>query len=266
MKKQTDLPGHKVNLNFEAIYEDSDLLIANKPAGLLTIPDRFDKTIPNLKDLLEKKYEKIFVCHRLDKETSGVVVFAKNAGAHRFINEEMTAFRPKKIYHAICEGNFYKDELLIDIPLMTNPGRQKGMMPSARGKEAYTKVKVLKRFKNATLLECELLTGRQHQIRVHLQAIGYPLLVDSRYGNSEAFYLSSVKKKYNEAKGKEERPIISRVSLHSRFLEINHPDEKNIVSVEAEYPKDFRVLVKQLEKFAPMPEYYALGNNFDSPF
>ncbi len=251
---------------FEVIFDDDDLIIINKPAGLLSIPDRFNGNLPNLKDMLSKEYGKIFVCHRLDKQTSGVIVFAKNAKSHKFINEQFSNYENKKIYHTVVTGSFLRDEILIDIPLMSNPNGRGGVIPSARGKEAYTKVKVLERFKNSTLLECELLTGRQHQIRAQLKAIGYPILIDEMYGASKEFFLSSIKKKYNIQKGKEEQPIMARVALHAFSMEMNHPNGEDVIRVEANYPKDFEILVKQLRKFSPMPQYYALSqetNNYD---
>ena len=253
MKKKQDI---------EYVYEDDSLVIINKPSGLLSIPDRYNLLLPNLKDILDKKYGQIFTCHRLDKETTGVIVFAKTAAAHKHINEQFSSHQNTKIYHTVVSGTFHKDELLIDIPLMVNPSRKGGMIPSARGKEAYTKVKVLQRFKKATLLECELLTGRQHQIRTHLQAIGYPLLVDSHYGENEAFFLSSIKKKYNLPKGKEELAIIDRVTLHSQRIELKHPVTQETIKAEAKYPKDFEIMLKQLKKFSAMPEFYALSSDF----
>lgn len=251
----------KSNDKLEILYDDQDIIIINKAPGMLSIPDRFNIELPNLRDILTEKFGSIFVCHRLDKETSGIIVFAKNAVAHKFINEQFSAYENTKIYHAIVAGSFLRDELLIDIPVMQNPnGRHGGMIPSARGKEAYTQVKVLERYKNATLLECQLLTGRQHQIRTHLKAIGYPLLVDSMYGNAEAFYLSNIKKRYNLPKGTDETPILSRVSLHAFSLEMAHPNGKETIKVQADYPKDFSITVKQLGKFAPMPKYFALSN------
>jgi 23S rRNA pseudouridine955/2504/2580 synthase/23S rRNA pseudouridine1911/1915/1917 synthase len=248
---------------FEVVFEDEDVIIVNKPAGLLSIPDRFNENLPNLKDMLSKEHGKIFVCHRLDKQTSGVIVFAKNAKAHKFINEQFSNYENKKIYHTVVAGSFLRDELLIDIPLMPNPTGKGGVIPSARGKEAYTKVKVLERFKNSTLLECELLTGRQHQIRAQLKAIGYPILVDDMYGASDAFFLSSIKKKYNIQKHKEENPIMARVALHAFSMEMNHPNGEDVIQVEADYPKDFEILVKQLRKFSPMPQYYALSDEMN---
>lgn len=245
--------------NLDIIYEDQSIVVVNKPSGLLSIQDRYNDNIVNLKGMLRKKYGDIFVVHRLDRDTSGAIIFAKTAEAHKNINDQFTDLKTTKIYHAIAAGNLPKDEILIDIPLMVNPNGKGGVVPSARGKEAYTKVKVLERFKNATLLECELLTGRQHQIRAHLKAIGYPLLVDEFYGTNSNFMLSTIKKRFNMQKNEDEKPIIERVTLHSFKLGIIHPDTNVEMFFEAPYQKDFDVTIKLLRKYAAISKYSVAG-------
>lgn len=245
--------------NLDIIYEDQSIVVVNKPSGLLSIQDRYNDNIINLKGMLRKKYGDIFVVHRLDRDTSGAIIFAKTAEAHKNINDQFTDLKTTKIYHAIAAGNLPKDEILIDIPLMVNPNGKGGVVPSARGKEAYTKVKVLERFKNATLLECELLTGRQHQIRAHLKAIGYPLLVDEFYGTNSNFMLSTIKKRFNMQKNEDEKPIIERVTLHSFKLGIIHPDTNVEMFFEAPYQKDFDVTIKLLRKYAAISKYSVAG-------
>jgi len=245
--------------NLDIIYEDQSIVVINKPSGLLSIQDRYNDNIVNLKGMLRKKYGDIFVVHRLDRETSGAILFAKTAEAHKSVNDQFTEFKTTKIYHAIAAGNLPKDELLIDIPLMVNPNGKGGVVPSARGKEAFTKVKVLERYKNATLLECELLTCRQHQIRAHLKAIGYPLLVDEFYGSNSNFMLSTIKKRFNLQKNEDEKPIIERVTLHSFRLGIIHPDTNVEMFFEAPYQKDFDVTIKLLRKYAAISKYSVAG-------
>lgn len=236
--------------DLEILREDDDVVYINKPAGLLTIPDRYDAEEESLSKILETRYGKIFIVHRLDKFTSGVIVFAKNAEAHKFLNKQFSNREAERIYHIIVSGVIIDESLEIDIPLMPNPGRQGGVIPSARGKESITLIKVIKRYSVATLLKCKLVTGRQHQIRAHMAAIGHPLLVDEFYGTKSAFYLSEIKRRYNLKKNTTENPVISRITMHSKSLGLQHPASGDLITIEAEEPKDFSVLIKLLDKYA----------------
>ncbi|MCX7736713.1 MAG: RluA family pseudouridine synthase [Candidatus Kapabacteria bacterium] len=231
------------------IFEDDYLLVLSKPAGFLTLPDRYDKSAPNLKNYLEKIYDEIFVVHRLDKDTSGIIVFAKDSETHKALNQQFEQNQVTKIYHVVVSGVIIDDEIKIDIPIsqdLRKPGRSK---PSATGKDSLTILRVLERFRNTTLVECNLVTGRHHQIRVHCSAIGHPLLVDDFYGKSDSFFLSSIKRKYKYKKDVVERPIISRVTMHSYSIEFLHPVTKERIFLEAYYPKDFEALLKMLRKY-----------------
>lgn len=236
------------NTNIEIIYEDERIIAINKPAGYLTLPDRYDFSAPSLVRYLESIYEQIFVVHRIDKETSGLIIFAKDAESHKFLNEQFMEHSLQKIYHAVVRGSFNKDELEVDIPIMANPSGKAMMIPSARGKSALTIFRPIEKFRLATLLECDLITGRQHQIRVHCSTIGYPLLVDSLYSGVNDFYLSSIKRKFNLQKDESENPIIERLTLHSYSLKFEHPDGQEL-KLNAEYPKDFSILLKTLRKW-----------------
>ena len=139
---------------------------------------------------------------------------------------------------------------IIDKPIaesQTTPGK---MVIASRGKSSITKYKVLEYFQNYSLVECEIMTGRMHQIRIHLQSIGYPLAIDSMYGRKGEFFLSDVKhKKFRLAKDSEERPIMSRSILHAYRLSINHPTSGERVTFIAELPKDFDAVVNQIRKW-----------------
>lgn len=232
------------------LYADDDIVVVNKPSGLLAIPDRFDKELPNARDLVRQQMGETFVVHRLDRETSGVMIFARHADAHRALNEQFEHHTVTKLYHAVLSGIVDADEVPIDIPIAPDPRRKGLMKPSARGKEAHTVVRVLERFRIATLVECTLITGRQHQIRVHCSAIGHPLLVDADYGRTTEFMLSTIKRKFNLAKGTEERPIIDRLTLHAHTLGIDHPVSGTRMSWDAPYPKDFAATLQVLRKYA----------------
>jgi RluA family pseudouridine synthase len=235
----------------EFLYEDEEIIVLAKPAGLLTLPDRFNTTLPNLRTMLVEKYGEIFVVHRIDRDTSGVMMFCKTAEAHKTMSEQFETRSVRKIYHAVAQGCFEQDELAIDIPLHADPHRAGLMAPSVRGKESLTQVRVLKRFRLATLVECELVTGRQHQIRVHCAAVGHPLLIDADYSENTEFFLSSVKRKYNVGKNQEEKPLMSRTTLHAFSLEFTHPTSQESMRFEAPYPKDFKALLQTLEKYSP---------------
>lgn len=245
-----DLTQYKFK-DLEILYEDNELIAVNKPAGMLTIPDRYNKALPNLRTVLSEKFENIFIVHRLDKETSGVIIFAKNADAHRELNLQfMDIMKLKKIYHAVLEGVVVDDEFSIDIPIMPDPRKVGRSIPSARGKDSLTVLKVLERFKKSTFVELNLVTGRHHQIRVHCAAIGHPLLVDEMYGNNTEFRLSQIKRKFNLKKNDEERPLISRVTMHAKSIEFEHPKTHEIVEINADYPKDFDALLQVLRKYS----------------
>ncbi|MBX3044607.1 MAG: RNA pseudouridine synthase [Candidatus Kapabacteria bacterium] len=233
----------------DVIYEDERIIALNKPAGMLTLPDRFDRMAKSIVRILESVYPSIFVVHRIDKETSGLIIFAKDAEAHKFLNEQFMEHSLTKVYHAVVRGVFNHDELEIDIPIMANPNGKGGMVPSARGKYAITVVRPKEKFRLATLLECNLITGRQHQIRVHCSTTGYPLLIDEMYSGVKEFYLSSIKRKFNLQKNETEKPVINRLTLHSKYMKFIHPDGAEM-KLESEYPKDFDVLIKLLRKYA----------------
>ncbi|MGB9771162.1 MAG: RluA family pseudouridine synthase [Candidatus Kapaibacteriota bacterium] len=240
----------KHNKLYHLVYYDDNIIVVDKASGVLSIPDRFDKNIPNLRMLLEEKFGRVWVVHRLDKETSGIMVFARNAESHKDLNTQFEEQTVEKIYHAIVSGWIAEDEFDIDIPLLTDPANKGRTIPSARGKEALTKVKVLERFSIATLIECNLVTGRHHQIRVHCATVGNPLLVDELYGSNEAFYLSHIKKRYNLKRGEEEKPIINRITLHSYSLKFAHPQTRERVEFLSPYPRDFSALLNVLRKYS----------------
>ncbi|MFN3781238.1 MAG: RluA family pseudouridine synthase [Candidatus Kapaibacteriota bacterium] len=240
----------KHNRLYQILYLDEDIIVVNKASGVLSIPDRFDRNLPNLRALLEEKFGRIWVVHRLDKETSGIMVFARNAESHKNLNTQFEQLEVVKIYHAIVSGWIPEEEFDIDIPLLTDPSNKGRTIPSARGKEALTKVRVLERFSIATLIECNLVTGRHHQIRVHCSTIGNPLLVDEIYGNNNAFFLSHIKRRYNLKKGAEEKPIINRLTLHSYSLRFLHPKTIEQVEFIGPYPRDFSALLNVLRKYS----------------
>jgi 23S rRNA pseudouridine1911/1915/1917 synthase len=233
------------------IFEDDDIIVLNKPANYLTIPDRFVAERANLTTFLKDRLENVFVVHRLDKETSGVILFAKNAAAHRNLSMQFEARTVDKIYLALVEGSVHKEEGEINQPIANNMRDKGRMIIASRGKPSLTLYQVIERFKNYTLVEANIKTGRTHQVRVHFEVIGYPLAVDSLYGRKDAFLLSEVKmKKYRSGKDViEEKPLMSRTTLHAAKVTFNHPTTDESITFEAELPKDFRAVLNQLRKW-----------------
>lgn len=234
---------------FTLIYEDDALLVLDKASDVLTIPDRFKPEIFNLYNWLEEAYGKIFTVHRLDRETSGLLVFAKTEEAHKSLSQQFEDRTVEKIYRVLVEGIMHEKEGAIDKRIDKHPAKPGKMIVSAKGKPSLTLYKVIEEFKNFSLVEADIKTGRTHQIRVHFQAIGYPLAVDSLYGRNDAFYLSKIKKKYNFGKEGEERPMMSRTSLHAFRLVLDHPTTGERMTFQTELPKDFGAVVKQLRKW-----------------
>lgn len=235
----------------EILYDDDDIIIISKPAGLLTIPDRFDHTKPSVVGALSAIYGKVYIVHRIDRETSGILIFAKNDVAHRHLSMQFEAKTTQKIYAALIEGRLQPESGEIDKPIgehHTIPGK---MIISGNGKRSLTLFKAAEFFKNFTLAEADIKTGRTHQIRVHFASIGFPLAVDAIYGRRDKLLLSEIKlKRFNLGKNTEEQPIMQRTTLHAWKLTFDHPTTEERMSFEAPLPKDFAALLSQLRKWA----------------
>jgi RluA family pseudouridine synthase len=236
---------------YEILHEDPDFVIVNKSAQVLTTPDRFKNDQANLYHLLQKKYTDIYVVHRLDKETTGVLVFARNAEAHRHLSMQFEGRKPKKIYGALVQGHFEETEGLIDEPLAPHPSIEGKMIVSREGKASKTQYTVVEEFKQFSWVECQIFTGRMHQVRVHLAYAGHPLAVDPLYGGAQALYLSSIKtRRFKLSKEVEsELPLLQRVPLHALSLSFEHPRTGEWLSFEAPLPKDIRATLSQLRKW-----------------
>jgi RluA family pseudouridine synthase len=186
----------------------------------------------------------------LDKETSGIICFAKNELAHKELVQQFFYRKVKKVYLAITQGKLELEQGKIELPIAPDDNDpQKVKIDFDNGKPSITEYKVLERFKNYTLIEAYPITGRRHQIRVHFAAIGHPLLADGLYSENKEFFLSQIKKNYKFKKTEKEKPLISRTALHSYKIKFFHFRKKDYIELQCEPPKDFSVVLKNLRKY-----------------
>jgi RluA family pseudouridine synthase len=243
------------------LFEDEHLLAVDKPSGLLSSPDRYDPDRPNLMKLLhagiaaakpwarERGLTYLMNAHRLDFETSGVMLLAKDKPTLVELANQFGSEKPLKKYVALVRGAPAEEQFEIDEKLAPHPTRIGQMRVDPKnGKRSRTKIQILERFARYTLLRCEPLTGRTHQIRIHLRHVDLPIVGDSLYGGRPIF-LSSLKHNYVLKKGREERPLMGRVALHAEQLDLPHPHTGSMVSIHAPWPKDLTVTVKYLRQY-----------------
>lgn len=228
------------------LFENQDYIVINKPPYVSSLDER-DVIAVNVLSMARSYWPHAQLCHRLDKETSGSLAIAKNPEAYRNLSMQFENREVRKMYHAVADGvhDFVEHEIYLPIYKMAN-GFAK--VDKEKGKEALTYIQTLRAYKKHTLLQCMPVTGRLHQIRVHLASVAAPIACDDHYGGKPVF-LSDMKKNFNLKKDTEEQSLMKRVALHAFYLEFIGLAGETI-KTEAPYPKDFNVLVKQLEKYS----------------
>ncbi len=232
------------------IHENETFLALDKPSGLLVVRDRWDKDEPTLMGRVQEYLGKVaWPVHRLDRDASGIILFAKTAKARTHLEKQFQGRHVEKFYDVFTEGDIPEDKGSIHLSLSESP-KQPGRMviKGKAAKDALTEYEVLERFKGVTYLKVHPLTGRQHQIRVHMKSLGCPVICDPWYGSGKAYYLSEMKRFYKRKEKEPEKPLMGRLALHARsltFLDL----EENSFTVEAPLPKDFVIFLKYLRKF-----------------
>jgi len=222
------------------LFEDKDYFVVNKPPFLATLEDRVDDQ--NVLALAREVEASAQAGHRLDKDTSGALAIARNPEAYRHLSMQFEHRSVTKIYHAVVDGNpCYRDEV-VNARIQKQPDGIAKLTP--RGKDAETHFTTLEVFRRHTLVECRPVTGRMHQIRIHLASLGTPITGDTLYGG-KPFLVSSVKRNFHVKKGTEEEPLMKRMALHAYSLTFSGLDG-TAISVIAPYPKDLSALLKQL--------------------
>jgi 23S rRNA pseudouridine1911/1915/1917 synthase len=246
----------KAGTKLDILFRVGDLVAINKPAGLAAIPGR-GETTSAIQQLAEQlglpcsgtSDPRVRVVHRLDKGTSGVLLFVLTKSAQRFVSDQFQNNTVEKEYLALVRGRAGGEKGTIDTPIAPHPQHKDRMLATKHGRPAVTHWQVEKQFRKSTLLRVLPKTGKTHQIRVHLVSIGMPLLVDELYNSqSRPVMLSALKRNYRPTKGEDERPLIGRLTLHAEKLRLTAPGG-GVVEIVAPIPRDLRATLAQLAKW-----------------
>lgn len=222
------------------VYEDEGILVVDKPAGIAVLPERWEDEAEDLLTTLRESRPELTTAHRIDKETSGLLLCARIPARARELQILFEKRLVDKRYHAILNGRVGWSEQLCELRLLPDGDRRHRTVVAGDGKTSATHFTVLEKFRSHTLVEARLLTGRTHQIRAHAAALGFPIVSDQLYGGKKLF-LSDIKSGYRGDKF-EERPLIDRTALHAFSLAFESH------RFEAVYPKDFAAALNQLRK------------------
>ena len=234
---------------YTVIYSDDDIVVFNKASGLLVAGDRYDKDAPRLDLLAEKEFGKLLAVHRIDKDTSGLIIYARNSDAHRNLSMQFEERQVKKTYHAIVYGRPGWTVHTVDAPLLVDGDeRHRTVINKRYGKKAVTEFRLIGCCSQFSWIEAHPITGRTHQIRAHLGESKLSIVCDPLYGgNTKPIKLSEIKRGW-KGNALEERPLLNRLALHAYKIEFVHPSTGENVSFIAPYHKDMESVRKQFSK------------------
>jgi 23S rRNA pseudouridine1911/1915/1917 synthase len=245
---------------FSLIYQDENIVAVNKSSGIAVSPDRWDPSTQRLDKLAAEflNIQKIYTVHRIDRDTSGLVIFAKNSETHKTLSAAFENRLIKKRYIAVVHGRPSWNETVCDLPLVPDGNKlHHTIVDKYRGKKSLTLFRLLGSAGNYSILEALPETGRTHQIRVHLTSLGHPLVCDELYGKNRPIMLSSIKRGW-QGDPLNERPILSRLGLHAAELFVpgyagSAADDGTTAAgldLKAPLPRDMAALIRQMEKIA----------------
>ena len=241
----TELSAEAEDIELDVVYEDDDIIVVNKPSGMVVhpAPGNENKTLVNAllyhcKGTLSGINGVIRpgIVHRIDKDTSGLLVVAKNDEAHVFLSSLLKEHGIKRVYHAVVTGHLKENEGTIDAPIARHPTNRQKMAVVAGGREAITHYKTIEEFSGFTYAKMELETGRTHQIRVHMSHIGHPIMGDTVYGGGKTPF------------EKAHKSLIDGQMLHAKELSFPHPRTKEVVHFECPLPDNFEKILKILKE------------------
>ncbi len=235
--------------DYSVIYSDEDIVVLNKRSGLLIAADRYNPDEPRLDLLAEEEFGKLYAVHRIDKDTSGIIVYARNAEAQRNISMQFEQRLVQKTYHALVYGRPLWNELSVKLPLLPDgDAKHRTVVDKKKGKFSVTEFRLIGNCGSFSWIEAKPITGRTHQIRVHLAANNFSIVCDPLYGgNQKPVRLSEIKRNWHGEED-EERPLLSRLALHAYKITFTHPTTNQELTFCAPYSKDLDATRKQLQK------------------
>lgn len=237
------------NNDYSVIYSDDDFIVLNKRSGILIAADRYNPDAPRLDLMAEKEFGKLYAVHRIDKDTSGLIIYAKNLEAQKGISMQFEQRKVQKTYHALVYGHPLWEDLHVDLALEPDgDARHRTVVNKKFGKPSVTDFHLIGVCGPYSWIEAKPKTGRTHQIRVHLAANNLSIVCDPLYsGNQKPVRLSEVKRKWNGDED-EERPLLSRLALHAYKIQFEHPATHEQVTFTVPYARDMEAVRKQFAK------------------
>ena len=243
----------------QVIYSDSSITAIDKPSGITSVSERWDSEAATAIDLLWSIWKgesadapRPHVIHRLDKDTSGILLFARHRDAQVSLREQFRLRTVEKTYYALTAGVPTPSEGSIELEIEEDPAKAGRVrkVRSGQGKKCFTDYRVLEVHGWYAWVEVRPHTGRTHQIRISLRELGAPCVADPFYGDGSPLFLSKLKRDYKAGRGREERPLLGRLGLHAARLSFEHPESGERLSLEAPLPKDIRTTLRQLSRWA----------------